>query len=264
MVTDKTKPHAIFIDIDGTLTAIGVTKYLTSDVIPERNIRAIKAAQKLGHKVILNTGRGYAGLPTAAFEVMKVDGYITGLGTHIEIAGKELCNNYISKEILEKILDYIIEKDKPCRFQGKSSLMYYDNNGDLEPLWTRFHTKEEFFRILGDDHVSKITIDRELEGDYLDFVRSVLHTYALGDSGEAAMHGCDKSTAMFVALKELGIPVERSIAMGDSPNDIEILNAAGTSVAMANASDDVKALCDIITLSDVEGGVGKAIEDLLL
>ncbi len=264
MVIDKTKPHAIFLDIDGTLTAMGVTKYLTSDIIPERNVRAIIAAQKKGHKVILNTGRGYAGLPKAAFEVLEVDGYITGLGTYIEVDGKELYNKCISKEILEKIFDYIVEKNLPCRFQGKKSLIYYDDNTSLEPLWVRAKNKEEFFRILGDDHVSKITVDRRFEGEYLEFVQSLLHTYTAGDSGEAAMYGCDKSTAMRVVLEALGIPVERSIAMGDSSNDIEILRAAGTSVAMANASDDVKAVCDIVTLSDVEGGVGMAIEDLLL
>ena len=264
MITDKTKPHAIFTDIDGTLTAMGVTKYLTSDIIPERNVKAIIAAQKKGHKIILNTGRGYAGLPKAAFEVIKADGYITGLGTYIEVEKKELYNKPITKDILEKLLDYIIEKNLPCRFQGKKTLIYHDEDTSLSPLWTRAKTKEEFFRILGDDYISKITVDSKLEGEYLEFVRSLLHTYASKGAGEAAMYGCDKSTAMRVVLEELGIPVERSIAMGDSSNDIEILRAAGTSVAMANASDDVKAVCDIVTLSDVEGGVGKAIEDLLL
>ena len=66
------------------------------------------------------------------------------------------------------------------------------------------------------------------------------------------------------ALDVLGIPVERSIAMGDGPNDIEVLVAAGTAVATDNATQQVKDICDLVTASSVDGGVGLAIEKLLL
>ena len=47
-----------------------------------------------------------------------------------------------------------------------------------------------------------------------------------------------------------GIPEENSIAAGDAPNDISMLLAAGTGVAMANADPDVKEAADFITSLD--------------
>ena len=40
------------------------------------------------------------------------------------------------------------------------------------------------------------------------------------------------------------------MAAGDMDNDISMLEAAGTGVAMANATDGVKAIADIITAAD--------------
>ena len=43
MITDKTKPHAIFLDIDGTLTAFAKdVATIRDNIIPERNKAAIK------------------------------------------------------------------------------------------------------------------------------------------------------------------------------------------------------------------------------
>ena len=39
---------------------------------------------------------------------------------------------------------------------------------------------------------------------------------------------------------------EEAIAFGDSINDIEMLQAVGTGIAMDNASQDVKAVADVI------------------
>ena len=49
---DPAQPHAVFLDIDGTL--------LSGGVLPEANVRAIREAQARGHKILLNTGRAYS------------------------------------------------------------------------------------------------------------------------------------------------------------------------------------------------------------
>ncbi len=48
----------------------------------------------------------------------------------------------------------------------------------------------------------------------------------------------------------LGIDLKNSIAAGDAPNDIPMLEAAGTGIAMINGSDAVKKAADIVTLTD--------------
>jgi len=51
--------------------------------------------------------------------------------------------------------------------------------------------------------------------------------------------------------------------MGDRDNDISMIEAAGTGVAMENATEGVKAVCDYITTDNNHDGVGNAIEKLV-
>ncbi|MBJ3788111.1 HAD-IIB family hydrolase, partial [Bacillus sp. OA1] len=60
------------------------------------------------------------------------------------------------------------------------------------------------------------------------------------------------------------IPIEDTVAIGDNFNDVPMLEVAGLSVAMGNAEEDVKKLCDVVTLTNNEHGVAHAIEQFVL
>jgi Cof subfamily protein (haloacid dehalogenase superfamily) len=59
-----------------------------------------------------------------------------------------------------------------------------------------------------------------------------------------------KGTAIGKLCDILGIDVKDSISAGDEQNDISMIEAAGTGIAMANATDIVKASADIVTQLD--------------
>lgn len=59
-----------------------------------------------------------------------------------------------------------------------------------------------------------------------------------------------KGTAIGKLCDILGIDVKDSISAGDERNDISMIEAAGTGIAMANATDIVKASADIVTKLD--------------
>lgn len=71
-----------------------------------------------------------------------------------------------------------------------------------------------------------------------------------------------------VALKEMaegmGLSPDQVMAIGDSPNDLDMMAYAGWSVAMANAEDCVKDLARCITASNDEEGVARIVEALVL
>ena len=55
------------------------------------------------------------------------------------------------------------------------------------------------------------------------------------------------------------------MALGDSTNDLTMLEAAGIGVGVANASEDVRAVCDVITDHTCEeDAVAEAIERFVL
>lgn len=65
---------------------------------------------------------------------------------------------------------------------------------------------------------------------------------------------------MAILLKAAGIPQKDSIAVGDSLNDMEMLQYAGLSVAMGNAVEEVKAAADHVVSPVLEDGVAEVIE----
>ena len=74
--------------------------------------------------------------------------------------------------------------------------------------------------------------------------------------------GISKATALTELCSYVGIPVSRSIALGDYGNDVEMLRAAGVGVAVKNATEDAKNAADLVTVTNDEHAVARIIRDL--
>ena len=77
-----------------------------------------------------------------------------------------------------------------------------------------------------------------------------------------ALDGASKATGLAMLAKELGIPMEETMAFGDHMNDIEMIEAAGCGVAMANAIPEVKAVANRECPSNEEYGVMSVLAQL--
>ncbi len=62
----------------------------------------------------------------------------------------------------------------------------------------------------------------------------------------------------------LGVPAREIATIGDSPNDVLMFRRSGFSIAMGNASDQVKAQADVTTDSYNDEGFAKAMERFVL
>lgn len=74
-------------------------------------------------------------------------------------------------------------------------------------------------------------------------------------NGELIKKAYNKGTALERVCRHYGIPVEDSVAYGDSMNDLEMMEAAGISVCMANGSGRLKELADDICPSVEHDGI---------
>jgi hydroxymethylpyrimidine pyrophosphatase-like HAD family hydrolase len=74
----------------------------------------------------------------------------------------------------------------------------------------------------------------------------------------------EKSRALAAVLKELGVPPEEAIAMGDSESDVEMFRLCGLGIAMRNAPDEVQRAALHVAPSNDEDGVAWAIRKFLL
>ena len=73
----------------------------------------------------------------------------------------------------------------------------------------------------------------------------------------------NKGVGLRFLADQLGLTIEETMAVGDSGNDAEMLMAAGLGVAMGNASEEIKAIADVVTLSNEACGVAHAIEQYI-
>ena len=58
----------------------------------------------------------------------------------------------------------------------------------------------------------------------------------------------------------MGISARDFVAIGDSPNDIEMLKASGLGVAVGNAHPDVKKTANMVTRGEHGAGVAEVIQ----
>ena len=75
--------------------------------------------------------------------------------------------------------------------------------------------------------------------------------------------GHDKGTFVEAMAKRLGIATDAVATIGDMQNDLAMFKQSGLSIAMGNATDDVKRLASHVTSSNEEEGFASAIDFIL-
>jgi Cof subfamily protein (haloacid dehalogenase superfamily) len=75
--------------------------------------------------------------------------------------------------------------------------------------------------------------------------------------------GCDKGTFVQAMVKRLDISTDAVATIGDMQNDLAMFKKSGLSIAMGNATDDVKKLATRVTASNEDEGFAGAIEMIL-
>ena len=75
--------------------------------------------------------------------------------------------------------------------------------------------------------------------------------------------GCDKGTFVQAIAKRLGISTDAVATVGDMQNDLAMFKKSGVSIAMGNATDEVKSLATHVTASNEDEGFAGAIDIIL-
>ena len=114
---------------------------------------------------------------------------------------------------------------------------YYRKKGvTLEPFGDQYRFSDvAFARTVPPDEVREVMRDLGVK---------VLDT---GFAIHLQSRGISKGLALRRLAADMGIPVEEFLAIGDSENDLEMIEVAGVGVAVANARDAVKAAADYVT-----------------
>ena len=265
------------IDMDGTL--LNEEKHIDT---PQKE--AVQKAIEAGIKVVLCTGRPLFGvLPVYGeleLEKYNLDEYVilnNGCSIRKTTNWELLDNKEITKEdviYLDKLrkgynLDLTVSNDNDYFVVGDKANKYTIEDGklvyvDIKPISLEEATsgKHTFFKsmYLGEEEeIQRFKNDNEnLLKDKYDAVLSQIHIF------EMLPFGTNKAAALKELAEKLGIEREEIMTIGDGNNDVEMLEFAGTGIAMGNGTESAKKAANYVTDTNENHGVAKAIEKYIL
>lgn len=251
MVTQLEKlkgKYAIFFDVDGTLA--------TDDGVSKGHMEAIRKVQALGHKAFASTGRALSILQHEVRYDMNLDGIITGNGAYIVCDGKLLMDRTIDEDVLAAVYERYKDTGILCVLEGPERCAYFNNPGSDININSLDELRGKYKGI----RISKITFGYPLGDEDREFLEQYFSLYVHPGYSEIAIKGCGKAAGMEFVARHYGIDRNHCIACGDSANDVEMLEAAGISVAMGNALDEVKEIADYVTDSVENDGLARIFE----
>lgn len=87
---------------------------------------------------------------------------------------------------------------------------------------------------------------QRVEQQILDAEIPVTMAHAEATSLEISAKGVSKAVGLRKLCEHLHIPISETIAVGDAPNDLEVLKAAGLAVAMGNSRQQILDMADVV------------------
>jgi len=278
-------------DMDGTL--------LTHDKkISPKNLEALRLAQEKGVILALASGRGEPSLRRYAEELdmQRHGGYLICNNGQKVIAlrdGMVIDNPCLQQEVVQRLFRFAKRNRLELIMEGDGGTSIYTPAymSVARYLYRRFKkirnlllhrpkdSRLDLFTIPSNRRITQVGVEEDIAGIYfkigiphrkqrLDDIAAAISdefgheisTFRVTDTWiDMVAFGVSKAIGFQQILDLNDIPLEASMAIGDSENDIDMLQLAGIGVAMGNAMPSVLAMADEVTLSNEEDGVAAVV-----
>lgn len=251
----------VFLDIDGTLYADGQ--------LVQSGIDAVQSLLKQNIPVAVCTGRSVL----HARHVQEQLGVPYGIffnGGLVVSEGRELFSTPFDPQDVTGLIAF-------ARSENISTIVHTHNQAvSFAPIPDKYDPVLRSFdfpkidvlpwtdEILNQTHIYQInafmTQERDMEFE-LRFPACYIYRWD-ANAVDFQRRKSDKSIGALHLLRHLGIPPEKALHIGDGGNDIGMFKALGHSVAMGNATDDIKRYAKQVTTAATDDGVARALEQL--
>jgi Cof subfamily protein (haloacid dehalogenase superfamily) len=284
-------------DLDGTLLSN------TKKISPE-NKEAIMAAQKLGVRIILATGRGMDSTLSYAkeLEMDKYGGYlVTNNGQQLyDLSTKHLqTNGVISQKDAQKAFEVAKELHLQLILSSQPGLAFYTPK-ELVPVRSLYQVINkmlpyfgfifrrfnyiQLFGFLKSSHLRMLKNVDDVVGEYqkagfahigpkIQKVEPLLREklnqdFELMRVGGLWIDGSPKGITKLTGIQQVmamhHINYDEVMTVGDSQNDQTMIHAFPRGIAMGNAEEEIKTIASEITLSNSQHGVAHILKKYIL
>lgn len=256
-----TLPLLVAFDLDGTLIADG------SRDIPAATAEALARLKALGVQVAIITGRDLP--PDAVREAVQPDAVATNNGGRIEIGGQLHQESRFGPGDLEAVLAHELDDARIVLFAA--DCLYVDIPADAKPAeWLLLRTRKPLSEAPQED-IQKVGFYHPGVADFAGRLRLSHPHLVLTGAQPPYPHfltvtpdGAHKGAALTLIAEALNVPLEHTIAFGDSDNDQAMLEVAGHAVQVGTlpllAQHAHQQLPDHLALAEYLNGLADRVE----
>lgn len=267
----RSMKNLLFSDIDGTLLK-------DNNTLSEPMKKALVRMTEAGHRLILTSGRPLPAILDVceetglSFPNMTIISNNGGL-IYNHDDGKILFETHLSQEDVSYITARAHEAGIHIQGYTKSQIVALEMNEELRFYTRRIHMPIKYVKDIAaalpqgsyklqvihlTDHEALVRFRDSLLDYCGDRIRMV---FSNNRYLEILPADAEKGKALKFVTDYLTFPHSHTFAAGDAPNDISMLEAADTGIAMLNSNDEVKAHADLVTTkSNNEDGLLEVIE----
>ncbi|GGA97954.1 Cof-type HAD-IIB family hydrolase [Macrococcus hajekii] len=251
----------IFFDIDGTL-------YDHHHQIPETTHQAIRELKAAGHILAIATGRA----PYAMKQVIadtEIPNFIAFNGQYVVYNAEVIHRNPLDGETLSTLQRIARQHDHPMVFLGEKEAVaniphhhhIEQSMGSIKLDHPRY--EDDYFM---DHAIFQALMFHDAEGDALyDEQHPLVKFYRWHEfSRDVVPSNGSKAEGIKKFAEKTGIQQADIIAIGDGNNDFEMIDWAGTGIAMGNAVPGLKEIADYVTTDVGDNGIMNAFQHLKL
>jgi Cof subfamily protein (haloacid dehalogenase superfamily) len=268
-MAEKRKISLVLADVDGTL----VTE---EKILTQRARKAVSALQRAGIRFAITSGRPPLGM-AMLFDALDIETPIAGFngGLFVERNLTILNEKTVPADVARQAIDLM-------RAHGLDSWVYSGNDWLItntaaphvaREAWTvKFQPKvvadvaehlQQVAKIVGvSDDLEKV---RRCEAEaQAAFGQRATATRSQPYYLDVTNKNANKGAVVEYLSQHIGVPEGEIATIGDQQNDVLMFKRSGFSIAMGNASDDVKAQAAAVTDSYNDEGFAKAMETFIL
>lgn len=277
-------------DLDGTLLN-------SNKEISEENAEALRAAQQQGIEIAIATGRNYKNTRALCQGIGLSAHIISNHGAFVYTKdGQKLMSTGMDKQHVKHAIKWLHDNNYFYNLCTDQEVFRPDNGNNL--LSNDFEKTEHKVAGFTDDEVrtkikrllamqgvqsfhyiedvltqdlvfgsiTAITYDKQkltTGRAYFNNYEGLAMTVAGEDIFEMIHPGVSKGNALEYLVRDLNIPLQEVMAIGDNYNDISMLEKVGYSVAMGNADPAIKQICRYVSLTNNHSGVAHIVNKFL-
>ena len=272
------KPGIIALDLDGTL--------LNSDkILTPENEAALRRAAEEGIEIVPATGRFARGMPECIRDLPYVHYVIAINGAEVADlrSGTALVRAELPADtalaVMEELDRLPVIYDCYAGGWGYMTRSLYEKAAEYAPtkhnldmirnLRTPVPELKAYLREtgLGVQKIQAFFLDQDLRKRTMERLAALFPdttvVSSIVNNIEVNSRDAQKGFALRKLAEAIGVDPADTMAFGDDLNDLSMIEAAGTGVAMANAAEEVRKKADYVAPSCDENGVAAALRDLL-